>query len=213
MTDQKTEEKEQQKITGNVYQLIAAITGELAKEGISKDKKNLQQGYNFRGIDDVYSALSNKLAKYGLCILPKVTARDVSEKTTAKGGTLFYTILTMDYTFVSSHDGTTHTITVIGEAMDSGDKSTNKAMSAAYKYACLQTFCIPTEGDNDADSTTHEVAARLTKEQEASLVEWLEAAKMDKSKLLQAYNVSKLTDLSPAQYQNAVARLKERSGQ
>ena len=43
--------------------------------------------------------------------------------------------------------------------MDSGDKATNKAMSAAYKYAALQTFCIPTEGDNDADATTHEVKA------------------------------------------------------
>ena len=41
-----------------------------------------------------------------------------------------------------------------GEAMDSADKSTNKAMSAAYKYMCLQVFCIPTEGDNDADGTT-----------------------------------------------------------
>jgi hypothetical protein len=43
--------------------------------------------------------------------------------------------------------------------MDSGDKASNKAMSAAYKYAAFQAFCIPTEGDNDADSQTHEVAA------------------------------------------------------
>ena len=43
--------------------------------------------------------------------------------------------------------------------MDSGDKATNKAMSAAYKYAAMQAFAIPTEGDNDADSTTHEVIA------------------------------------------------------
>ena len=44
--------------------------------------------------------------------------------------------------------------------MDSADKATNKAMSAAYKYAAIQAFCIPTEGDNDADATTHEVAPR-----------------------------------------------------
>jgi hypothetical protein len=43
--------------------------------------------------------------------------------------------------------------------MDSGDKATNKAMSAAYKYMAMQLFCIPTEGDNDADSSTHEIAA------------------------------------------------------
>src|SRR5690606_36136914 len=39
-------------------------------------------------------------------------------------------------------------------------KATNKAMSAAYKYAAFQAFAIPTEGDNDADAHTHEVAAR-----------------------------------------------------
>jgi hypothetical protein len=44
--------------------------------------------------------------------------------------------------------------------MDSGDKATNKAMSAAYKYAALQTFCIPTEGDNDADAVTHVVVPK-----------------------------------------------------
>jgi hypothetical protein len=63
---------------------------------------------------------------------------------------------------VAAEDGSKHTVVTVGEAMDSGDKASNKAMSAAYKYAAFQTFCIPTEGDNDADSTTHEVAAAAT---------------------------------------------------
>jgi predicted outer membrane protein len=58
-------------------------------------------------------------------------------------------------------DGSSHTIKTYGEAMDSADKATNKAMSAAYKYAAIQSFCIPTEGDHDADKTTHEVAAKV----------------------------------------------------
>ena len=40
--------------------------------------------------------------------------------------------------------------------MDSGDKATNKAMSIAYKYACFQVFCIPTEEMKDPDAETHE---------------------------------------------------------
>jgi hypothetical protein len=44
--------------------------------------------------------------------------------------------------------------------MDSGDKATNKAMSAAYKYAAFQIFAIPTEGNPDADAETHEVASK-----------------------------------------------------
>jgi hypothetical protein len=42
--------------------------------------------------------------------------------------------------------------------MDTGDKSTNKAMSMAMKYASLLTFCIPTEGE-DADAATHDLKA------------------------------------------------------
>ena len=63
-----------------VYEKIAAITAELSKVGISKDSKNQSQGYKFRGIDQVYGALSPLLAKHGLCILPRVTAREVVER-------------------------------------------------------------------------------------------------------------------------------------
>ena len=75
----------------------------------------------------------------------------------ARGTALFYVTVRCEFDFVSSEDGSKHTVTTYGEAMDSGDKATNKAMSAAYKYACMQAFSIPTEGDNDADATTHEV--------------------------------------------------------
>jgi len=141
----------------NVYKAICAITAEMSKIGISKDRKNQQQGYQFRGIDDVYGALSPLLAKHGLCVLPRVIDRTVSEQQSKSGGVLFYTTLKVEFDFVAAEDGSKHTVCTVGEAMDSGDKSSNKAMSAAYKYACFQAFCIPTEGDNDADAHTHEV--------------------------------------------------------
>jgi hypothetical protein len=152
----------------NVYQAIAKVQGELAQHGIAKDRRNEQQKYSFRGIDDVYNALAPLLAKCQLCILPTVETREVAErvniKTDQQGGkresVLFYVTVRVRFDFVSAGDGSKHEVVTYGEAMDSGDKATNKAMSAAYKYACLQTFCIPTEGDNDADGTTHEVAAK-----------------------------------------------------
>ena len=143
----------------NVYKAIYAVQAELAQTGITKDRRNQQQGYNFRGIDDVYAAVAPLLAKHGLCILPRVVSREVTERQTQKGGILFYTVVKMEFDFVCAEDGSKHTVTTVGEAMDSGDKSSNKAMSAAYKYAAFQAFAIPTEGDNDADATTHEVAA------------------------------------------------------
>jgi hypothetical protein len=145
-------------MTMKVYQAINAVQAELAKAGITKDKRNQQQGYNFRGIDDVYNALSPLLAKHGLCILPRILTRDVQERQTQKGGVLFYVTVEAEFDFVAAEDGSTHVVRTFGEAMDSADKATNKAMSAAYKYAAFQAFAIPTEADNDADAHTHEIA-------------------------------------------------------
>ena len=143
-----------------VYQAINAVQKALAKQGISKDRKNQQQGYNFRGIDDVYNVVSPLLAEHGLCILPRVLSRQCEERVGKNGGTLFYVTVEAEFDFVCAEDGSKHTIKTFGEAMDSGDKATNKAMSAAYKYAAFQAFAIPTEGDNDADAHTHEVASK-----------------------------------------------------
>ena len=142
----------------NVYKCINAVAAEISQEGISKDRRNQQQGYNFRGIDDVYNALAPVIAKHGLVILPRCISRELTERNSAKGGVLFTVVVEAEFDFVSSHDGSKHTVKTYGEAMDSADKATNKAMSAAYKYAAFQTFCIPTEGDNDADATTHHVS-------------------------------------------------------
>lgn len=153
-----------------VYQAINAVQAALAKEGISKARKNEQQGYKFRGIDDVFNALSPLLASNGLCILPRCTERVCVERVNAKGTALFYVTVRAEFDFVSAEDGSKHTVTTYGEAMDSGDKATNKAMSAAYKYAAMQAFSIPTEGDNDADAHTHEVAATMP---EHVLADWI----------------------------------------
>ena len=84
------------------------------------------------------------------------------ERVSQKGGALFYVTVDAEFDFVSAEDGTKHTVKTFGEAMDSGDKATNKAMSAAYKYACFQAFSIPTESDNDADAHTHTPAPKVS---------------------------------------------------
>lgn len=144
------------KAVPHVYEAIRNVMKSIGAEGISKDRKNAQQGYQFRGIDDVYNALNPLLAEQGLIILPTVKSRKQEERATKSGGALYYTVVDMDFAIVSAKDGSTATISTVGEAMDSADKSTNKAMAAAYKYAAMMLFCIPTVGDNDADATTHE---------------------------------------------------------
>lgn len=145
----------------SVYQAINKVQAELSTTGISKDRTNTQgSGYKFRGIDDVYNAVAPLLAKHGLCIIPRMLSRTCDERQSKNGGALFYVTVEAEFDFVSAEDGSKATARTFGEAMDSGDKATNKAMSAAYKYAAFQTFSIPTEGDNDADAHTHEVAPR-----------------------------------------------------
>jgi hypothetical protein len=144
----------------SVYKCINAVQADLAKTGIGKDSENTFDKYKFRGIDAVYNAVAPLLAKHGLCILPRMVNRSCEERQSQKGGALFYVTVEAEFDFVCAEDGTKHTVRTFGEAMDRGDKATNKAMSAAYKYAAFQTFAIPTEGDNDADPHTHEVAPK-----------------------------------------------------
>jgi len=145
-----------------VYAAIGAVSAAMSHSGISKARKNTQQGYNFRGIDDVLNALSTALVEAGLVILPRCVERVVVERETKSGGALFNVTCHVEFDLVSTEDGSKHTVSTYGEAMDSADKATNKAMSAAYKYLALLVFCIPTEAtpETDADFSTHDVQSR-----------------------------------------------------
>jgi SLT domain-containing protein len=143
-----------------VYAAINAVQKALAISGITKTQTNTFDGYKFRGIDDVYNALAPLLAEHGLCILPRMMSRTVIERMTDKNKALFYVTVEAEFDFVSVEDGSKHTVKTFGEAMDRGDKATNKAMSAAYKYAAFQSFVIPTEGDEgDSESPTVKFAS------------------------------------------------------
>ena len=137
-----------------VYKAINAVQIALAKSGIVKNKN--AGTYKFRGIDDVYNAISPLLGEHGLCILPRMIRRECQERQTAKGSAIFYVIVEAEFDFVAAEDGSVHVVRTFGEAMDMSDKATNKAMSAAYKYAAMQAFAIPTEGDNDTENQSIE---------------------------------------------------------
>lgn len=144
-----------------VYAAIKYVMEDMAKLGVGKNQTNTQQNFKYRGVDDVMDALAPSLAKHGLLIVPHVNDRITTERTSRQGGTLFHTLLKIDYDFICVNDGSQqHVGPIYGEAMDSGDKATNKAMATAYKYACIQTFCIPISGGDDPDAQSHEIAAR-----------------------------------------------------
>lgn len=137
---------------GQIYQLIGKAIDMIG--AIGKDKKNAQQGFMYRGIDQVYNALNPVMAKLGIFFCPEVLEQKREERTTKTGSVLIYTLLTMKYTAYAP-DGSSVSMTVVGEGMDSGDKSSNKAMSVAMKYAMFQLFCIPTEEMKDPDADVY----------------------------------------------------------
>jgi hypothetical protein len=141
-----------------IYKAIAAVNKQI--KPIGKDRTNQQQGFKFRGIDDVMNELHSLFAANEIFILQTVNEVNVTERTNAKGTALFYVRINVTYQFTHS-DGSHADITVYGEAMDSGDKATTKAMSIALKYALLQMFLIPTEEDKDPDAVAHEVKGKL----------------------------------------------------
>jgi hypothetical protein len=117
--------------------------------------------YKFRGIDDVYNAVQSGLIECGIVCTPNYSDPVREERETKYGGALIYTTVAGEFTFYCTEDGSHLTVRTVGEAMDTGDKSTNKAMSAAYKYAMFQFLCIPVDGGSvDSEVDTYEVAPK-----------------------------------------------------
>jgi hypothetical protein len=141
-----------------IFEKLAAIQKEI--DPIAKNQTNQGQRYNFRGVDDVYNALHPLLAKHEVVTMPWVLEARREDRVTSKGSALIYTMLRVEFAFYAK-DGSTISCICEGEGMDSGDKSTNKAMAAAHKYALTQVFTIPYEGQIDADSESHTVQSKL----------------------------------------------------
>ena len=151
----------------SVFSKVAAVQAELARVGISKEQTNTFDKYKFRGIDDVYGALSSILASKHLVIIPQVQGFASEHVQTSGGKPAIHTHVTVKYLIADGEGETTTACVVIGEAQDRGDKGMNKAMSSAYKLMAFQMFCIPVEGESiDSESESIEVAVQTLGDKE-----------------------------------------------
>lgn len=141
---------------GKIYKQICSVMQEI--NAIGKDRRNQTQNFQYRGIDDVMNELHSVLAKCGVFVVPQVLDEARTTGKTKSGGDMFYTRLKIKFTFYAE-DGSYIESVVIGEAMDTGDKASNKALSVGLKYALLQVFCIPTEDEKDPDAQSPEPQA------------------------------------------------------
>lgn len=205
-----------------IYKALADVMAEIGS--IGKNKKNQQQGFMYRGVDDVMNALNPILVKNRVILTTEVLEQTREERQTTRGGTLLYSICKVKFTFYAE-DGSNVSSIILGEGMDSGDKASNKAMSVAYKYAFFQMFCIPTEEMKDPDAESPEVTGRRSKptstkkekvsteskvgEQEISnITAELNRTGLSEEKICSAFGVKKISDMTTTQYTSCMNKFK-----
>lgn len=173
-------------------------------KAIGKDQKNTQQGFKFRGIDQFVNALYPALTKHNVFMAPRAINFNQELKDVVRGngkaGVDKHVSILMEYDFYAE-DGSKITVGPIpAEGLDSGDKATNKALSAALKYALIQTFSIPTEDMAEADLESPEIGTATTdtataqvKASPTSAVEPLKKSSFRKTKPAEATAVTSTT--------------------
>ena len=141
----------------DIYIKMAEVMSKIT--AISKERKNIQQNFLYRGIEDVYNSVQPVLARAGIFMSPEVLSHHREERVNKSGTTLSFSRIVMRYTFYAP-DGSSVSCSVMGEGMDTGDKSSNKAMAAAHKYALFQVFAIPTSDLDDPDAESHQLRGK-----------------------------------------------------
>ena len=132
-----------------IFDLLPKVARDVG--AIGKDNRNQQQNYAFRSVDQVLNHLHSALTKHGVAL--SISVRDRATTTFEKDKKVIArTCLLLDVTF-HAPDGSSLTSTAAGEGMDfGGDKASNKAMAAAFKYAIFLGLCIPVSADAIDDS-------------------------------------------------------------
>lgn len=131
-----------------IFEALTAVMGEVG--AVRKGEVNTQQGFRFRGIDAVVNAVAPSLRKHGVIVTPNLIEHQMLDFETGKGSKMYRALVRVEYVF-HGPDGDHLSAVVMGEASDSLDKATSKAMSVAFRTALLQTLALPTD-DPDPDS-------------------------------------------------------------
>ena len=135
----------------NIHQKIVGIMSEL--DYVAKGDKTVNGQYRFVSHDQVTAKIHPLLVKYGITVVPSVESMQQDGNRTT---------VTLTITFTNADnpkDG--FTTRYIAQGIDgggydrdgrekpAGDKGPGKAISYAYKYAILKTFCLETGEDPD----------------------------------------------------------------
>ncbi len=139
---------------GKIFKAISKIMADMG--AVAKTQQNTQQGFKFRGIDDVYNALQKVMAKHEVFTIPRILDRKRKDVVSSRGAKGVHALTQFKFIFYCS-DGSFITAEADGEGIDYGDKVSNKCAAIAHKYALTQVFCVPYKDNDDPDKTSHDI--------------------------------------------------------
>lgn len=198
--------------TPAIFAAMTAVQAALTRVGVGKDGVNQQQNFKYRAWDAVQQALAPILADNKMLIIPRVEQREENTSQTKNGSVMYRVVLSGAIQFVSGVDGSTFEYPAKGEAMDSGDKATSKAITMMVKYAVLHGLCIPLEGvaDGDAESAPETVPPRVTDSQAADLEALIDEVGADKQGFLEWLKTDSIENIPAKDFSRAVKALERK---
>jgi hypothetical protein len=154
-------ENGQQTIIAPDWPAVASLNARLAKalaaiQPTAKDGNNSFFGYRYVSYENAANAVRNALTAAGLGFALSIEDLITSTESNAKGTITFVTKVTAALTFLDPDKGALLTVKTQAEGSDTGDKSINKALTAALKYGLMRMFLCSTVDDDDPDAGTQQ---------------------------------------------------------
>lgn len=147
----------------NVYQRLLEVRKTV--DYLKKDADN--QSFKYVSSSQTLASVRQSMNEQGLMLIPRVLDHEVRNHPTSKGANWYFTILTMEFTWVNV-DTPADCVCCrwTGHGLDAGEKGVGKALTYAEKYFLLKLFNIPTDKDDpDAFEQKHEKVEKITKQQ------------------------------------------------
>lgn len=196
-----------------VLTALNAVQREIMARGIAKDRRNQEQKFNFRGIDDALEAFGPLLAENGVLLSPSYAELKIEPRQTKSGGTTYNATVAARFTFTHMEDGSTYTVgPFYGEANDGQDKAVSKATSVAERNMFFLAFVVPHEPaiGGDPDASDYEEPAPSYADWLAALDERNTVAGLHevRAKLVQTFGKDKIPGQVIARYNDRLAAIK-----
>lgn len=154
-----------------IHTLMARILADVGP--VLKDQTNTHQNYNFRGIDQVVNKVNAAFKEHRVFLTSKIEHFALRDAMTTANKPTREATLRVVFRF-HAPDGSFVETEVPGEALDTSDKTTPKAMSVALRIALLQMLLLPTtEPTTDHDYLTRDGVGAMSPTVSAYLLERL----------------------------------------